>query len=129
MFTKTKNKRVVLMIFLLSMIVGGGAFLWLTHATNSEAGFVLAQNYLDQENTIQYIGNVDDTGAPFGMVMYDASNPESLRHYAEVSRLQGQKLIDTRLSWKEFVNRFQIDGGPGGPFWYVEDFGLDASDK
>lgn len=248
MFTKTKNQRVALIALLL---IAAGASLWLNRASSAEAGFVLVQDYLDQERTIQYIGNVDDTGSPFGVVMYDSSRPESLVHYVEASHIQGQKLISsgvkelyvwvtfrrpmnidafealmkqnglavkrytlrvigqkgdrigisggpeqdrlvpadqidsamnaiqghennqaqlqgvfevvgvvsaegyqaliddprvflvdvtgtliyhdqnfqrkTQMNWKEFVDRFQIDGGPGGPFWYVEDFGLGAS--
>ncbi len=217
----------------------------------TEAGFVIVQNYLDAEKTIEYIGNVDDSGAPYGVVMYDAGSPEGLQHYADASQAQGQALVDsgveelyvwitfrrpveinafaplaehfnlqvkryamraigqngdrigimgapegsvmvpasqldravkgvqqhennqaqlqgvfevigvigandyqrllrdprifmidvtgtliyhdpnfqdqTHLNWDEFVARFQIDGSHGGPYWYVEDFGLGAS--
>lgn len=249
LFTKTKNQRVALIALLLAAI-GGGAFLWLSRASSSEAGFILVQDYLDQEKTIQYIGNVDDTGSPFGVVMYDASRPEDLLHYVEASQARGQELVasgvkelyiwitfrqpvnvsafevwakqtgfdvkrfylralgqnderigisgapgegaivpfgeldsamnsvqthennraqlkgifeavgvisaqgyqelvrdprvflvdvtgtliylhpnfqrQTHMTWKEFASRFQIDGGPGGPYWYVEDYGLGA---
>ncbi|MBI3242855.1 MAG: hypothetical protein HYZ49_11230 [Chloroflexi bacterium] len=244
-----KRRHIVLFVSLLFVVALGSVAYWRPGAATAQG--VLVQDYLDQEKTIQYIGNVDDTGSPFGVVMYDSSRPESLVHYMEASRFQGQKLISsgakelyvwvtfrrpmnidafealmkqnglavkrytlrvigqkgdrigisggpeqdhlvpadqidsamnaiqghesnqaqlqgvfevvgvvsaegyqaliedprvflvdvtgtliyrdqnfqrkTNMGWKEFVDHFQIDGGPGGPFWYVEDFGLGAS--
>lgn len=249
MFTKIKSKPLVLAVFLAVALLVAVAIWFLGRAPSSEALSVIVRDYLDAEKTILYIGNVDDSGAPFAVVMYDASSPEALRHYAEASRVRGQELIDsgvtelyvwvtfrhpldvstfedlvkrggldakryslralgqkgdrvtisggsergvlvpleqldramkgiqahennqaklkgvfevsgvvsvegykklvqdphvflvdvtgslvylnptfrdkTRIDWKEFIARFQIEGSPGGPFWYIEDFGLE----
>lgn len=96
MFTKIiKSKPIVLAAFLSVALLTAVVVLFLSHAPSSEAGFVIVEDYLDLEKTILYIGNVDDSGAPFGVVMYDASSPEALRHYAEASRARGQELIES----------------------------------
>ncbi len=249
---KIQGKFLILAISLLAAPM----MVWrLGRTLSSEARSVIVRDYLDAEQTILYIGNVDDSGAPFGVVMYDPSRPEALRHYAEASRMRGQELIasgvtelyvwitfrrpldlrtfealvqqsgldvkryfirvrgrngarvtisgapeggmlippeplnramegiqahenhqaelqgifevsgvvraegyrklvqdprvflvdvtgsliylnpafqnKTRMDWKAFTAWFQIQGGPGGPFWYMEDFGLEkfATDR
>ena len=243
---KSKVAVVIVTLSLVAAIVLG--VLSLQPARPTEAGFVLVEDYLDAGKAIQYIGNVDDTGSPFGMVMYDASSPQSLQAYASASQSKGQSLVasgvgqlyvwitfrqpleinsfeslarrdnlqvkryslramgqkgtritisggpddgsivpsarldsamndiqvheskqaqlkgvyeavgvisatdyqellrdprvfmidvtgtliyndpgfqnKTHMSWDEFTAKFQIDGGPGGPYWYVEDYGL-----
>ncbi len=246
----TKSKFLVLVISLSAITLVVPIVVWgLGRTPPSEARSVIVRDYLDAEQTILYIGNVDDSGAPFGVVMYDPSRLETLCHYAEASRIRGEALIasgatelyvwitfrrpldirafealvqqsgldvrryfirvrgrsgdrvtisgspdggilippehlnramegiqahenhqaelqgifevsgviraegyrkliqdprvflvdvtgsliyrnpafqnKTRMDWKTFTAQFQIEGGPGSPFWYMEDFGLE----
>lgn len=69
---------------------------------------------------------MDDSGAPFAVVMYDASSPEALRHYAEASRVRGQELIDSGVTelyvWVTF--RYPLDVSTFED--WVKQGGLDA---
>lgn len=248
MFTKGKFLAMVASLSAITFVVPIVVW-WLSRTPPSEARSVIVRDYLDAEQTLLYIGNVDDSGAPFGVVMYDPSRPETLCHYAEASRIRGEALIasgatelyvwitfrrpldirtfealvqqsgldvrryfirvrgrngdrvtisgspdggilippehlnramegiqahenhqaelqgifevsgviraegyrklvqdprvflvdvtgsliyrnpafqnKTRMDWKTFTTQFQIEGGPGSPFWYMEDFGLE----
>lgn len=111
MFTKIKSKPLVLAAFLAVALLVAVAVWFLGRAPSSEARSVIVQDYLDAEKTILYIGNVDDSGAPFAVVMYDASSPEAIRHYAAASRARGQELIDSGVTelyvWVTF--RYPLD--------------------
>ena len=111
MFTKIKSKSLVLAAFLSVALLIAVVVWFFGRAPSSEARSVIVQDYLDSEKTILYIGNVDDSGAPFAVVMYDASSPEALRHYAEASRVRGQELIDSGVTelyvWVTF--RYPLD--------------------
>lgn len=53
----------------------------------------IVQDYLDPARTILYIGNIDDRGSPFAVVMYEPHHPEDLRYYARISRQRGEMLL------------------------------------
>lgn len=91
----TKSKPVVLLSLLAMVSLATIAVGLLSRVFPSEARSVIVRDYLDVEKTILYIGNVDNSGAPFGVVMYDASSPEALHHYVEASRARGRELIDS----------------------------------
>ncbi len=92
------NHKRILSLTLLTItvvVLGSLIYAWTGVAT---ARGILVQDYLDSERTIQYIGNVDDTGFPIVVVMYDGSSVESLRHYANASQLQGEASLQAGVS-------------------------------
>jgi len=99
-----------LLLLAVIMLIGTAVY-WQTGTADARG--VLVQAYLDTDQTIAYVGNVDDTGSPLMAISYDTSSISSLRHYAVESQARGDALLKAGVSdfyvWVTFRRTLSAD--------------------